>query len=430
MKIPKHLLTIAFVFCVLWGKAQLYFPPVSNTSPWDTISPASLGWCTSEIPALYSMLEQKNTKAFIVLKNGKIAMEKYFGTFTIDSSWYWASAGKTLTSFMVGQAQEKNLLSIEDSSSKYLGKGFTSCTPEKEGLIKIRHQLSMTTGLDEKVTDLNCTDPACLKFAANAGTKWYYHNAPYRLLQNVVANASGLSFQQFTNQNLSAKTGIYGLWINDVFYSKPRNMARFGLLVLNKGVWGSDTLLKDKNYFNAMTTTSQNLNQAYGYLWWLNGKSTFMLPGTTLVLNGSLVPPAPAEMIAALGKNDQKLYVIPSQNLVVIRMGEDGNGNTNDVPIQLDSMIWNRLNKVICKNTALFQMVSENTLQVYPNPVSNELHIIYPSNMDKDLPITVCNYTGRVLGTYTQQETIPMAQLAPGIYFVQCGTFKSKIIKE
>ncbi len=75
-------------------------------------------------------------------------------------------------------------------------------------------------------------------------------------------------------------------------------------------------------------------------------------------------------------------------------------------------------------------MVSENTLQVYPNPVSNELHIIYPSNMDKDLPIIVCNYTGRVLGTYTQQETIPMAQLAPGIYFVQCGTFKSKIIKE
>ena len=64
-----------------------------------------------------------------MLKDGKIAIEKYFGTFTKDSLWYWASAGKTLTAFLVGQAQENGLLSISDSTSKYLGSGWTGLTP-------------------------------------------------------------------------------------------------------------------------------------------------------------------------------------------------------------------------------------------------------------------------------------------------------------
>jgi hypothetical protein len=69
----------------------LYFPPLSNTATCDTISPASLGWCINEIDALYNYLQQQDTKGFIVLKDGKIVLEKYFGTFTKDSLWYWAA---------------------------------------------------------------------------------------------------------------------------------------------------------------------------------------------------------------------------------------------------------------------------------------------------------------------------------------------------
>ena len=59
-------------------KAQtLYFPPLSTTATWDTISPASLGWCTNEIDALYDYLQQQDTKGFIVLKDGKIVLEKF-----------------------------------------------------------------------------------------------------------------------------------------------------------------------------------------------------------------------------------------------------------------------------------------------------------------------------------------------------------------
>ena len=64
--------------------AQLYFPPVSGSS-WDTISPTSLGWCQDKIDSLVDYLGNKNSKAFILLKDGKIVVEHYYGTFTQDS---------------------------------------------------------------------------------------------------------------------------------------------------------------------------------------------------------------------------------------------------------------------------------------------------------------------------------------------------------
>ncbi|MES2379884.1 MAG: serine hydrolase [Bacteroidota bacterium] len=429
----KKILSLLFLLSAFVGKAQMYFPPINNASTWDTISPQSLGWCTNKIPDLYNMLEEKKTKAFIVLKDGKIVMEKYFGTFTIDSSWYWASAGKSLVGFMVGQAQEKGLLSIEDSSSKYLGQGFTSCPPEKEGLIKIKHQLTMTTGLDEKVPDLDCTTPSCLNYKSDAGTRWYYHNAPYKLLQTVVANASGITFQQFTNQNVSARTGMYGLWVNETFVSKPRNMARFGLLILNKGIWGTDTLLKDRSYFTSMTNTSQNLNQSYGYLWWLNGKQSFMLPGTSFVFAGGIIPTAPSDMIAALGKNDQKIYVVPSKNLVVIRMGEDGNNNENDVPIQIDTMIWNKLNEVMCANNTSIADITTSSMSVYPNPFTDEITLDLSATESTE-PIQIFNHIGQLVMTRNvigsdKNITINLADLKTDIYFIKHGNYQTKVVK-
>jgi sulfur carrier protein ThiS len=55
----------------------LYFPPVSSAK-WETTSPTSLNWDTSKLPALYNYLQQ-DTRAFIVLKDGNIVLEKYFG---------------------------------------------------------------------------------------------------------------------------------------------------------------------------------------------------------------------------------------------------------------------------------------------------------------------------------------------------------------
>lgn len=331
--------------------ATMYFPPIGSNE-WQTSTPASLNWDETALNDLYPYLQSKNTKAFLILKNGKIVAERYFGTFTADSNWYWASAGKTMTAFLVGIAQQEGRININNKSSTYLGNNWTSLPLAKENLITVRHQLTMTTGLDDGVTpDNDCTDPPCLQYKADAGTRWAYHNAPYTILDKVVENASGMTYNSYFQQKIRDRIGMNGVWFkgtgfNNVYYSTPRSMARFGLLLLNKGKWDQTSILADTNYFNTQINTSQSLNPSYGYLTWLNGKSAYMLPGFQVVFNTMLTPNAPVDMYAALGKNDQKIYVVPSQKVVVIRMG-DSAGAPNLALSSFDNELWGRLKQVM-----------------------------------------------------------------------------------
>ncbi len=327
----------------------LYFPPTTGNE-WQSLTPASLGWNETQLNDLYPFLQSKNTKAFIILKNGKIVVERYFGTFTADSAWYWASAGKTMTAFLVGIAQQEGLLNIQNRTSTYLGRGWTSLPVLKEDLITVRHQLTMTTGLDDAVPDDDCTTSSCLIYKSDAGTRWAYHNAPYTLLDKVVENASGLSYNGYFQQKIRNVIGMNGLWLrngyNNVYYSNARSMARFGLLMLNKGKWDQTAVLRDTNYFNTQINSSQSINLSYGYLTWLNGKSSFMTPIFQNVFPGMIIPNAPADMYCALGKNDQKIYVVPSQQLVVIRMGESS-GTPALALSGFDNELWGRLKTII-----------------------------------------------------------------------------------
>ena len=120
-------------------------------------------------------------------------------------------------------------------------------------------------------------------------------------------------------------------------------MARFGLLILNKGKWENTTILNE-TYCNEATNTSQNINLGYGYLWWLNGKSSYHLPQSQLQFNGTLIPTGPIDMFMALGKNDQKIYVIPSKKMVVIRMGDVVNPSNPAFALSgFDEELWAKI---------------------------------------------------------------------------------------
>ncbi len=70
-----------------------------------------------------------------------------------------------------------------------------------------------------------------------------------------------------------------------------------------------------------------------------------MVPGPQTVIPGMLVSEAPADMYQAMGKNGQFLMVIPSQNMVIVRMG--GSGDNSLVPFLLIRDIWDKLNPVL-----------------------------------------------------------------------------------
>jgi CubicO group peptidase (beta-lactamase class C family) len=336
---------------------SLYFPP--NSSTWESVTPASLGWNETAITDLITYLNSTNTRAFILLKDGKIVIEQYAGTqltsgaFTASSLWYWASAGKTLTAAAVGIANANGKINLDAKTSDYLGAGWTSLTPTQENKITVRNQLTMTTGLDDysggTTGDADCTTPSCLIYKADAGTRWAYHNAAYTLLDQVIAAGTGKMLNDYITTEVLSKTGMDGSYMatgpyNNIFYSTPRSMARYGLLLLNKGVWNGTTIIPS-SYFNLMIASSQNFNLSYGYLTWLNGKNSFMTPGSQAVYPQMLTPNAPADMFAAMGKNGQLINVVPSKNLVMIRMGDAPDNNL--VPFTFQNELWGKLNAII-----------------------------------------------------------------------------------
>lgn len=89
-----------------------------------------------------------------------------------------------------------------------------------------------------------------------------------------------------------------------------RDMARYGLLIQRGGVWKGTRVVPEAWLRDALRP-SQDLNRGYGYLWWLLGIKKDR-PGRDV----------PADLVAALGAKDQKIYVCPSLDVVLVRQGD------------------------------------------------------------------------------------------------------------
>lgn len=404
-------LLFAIIPTILFSQ-DYYFPPLTGDD-----------WVTSDLQCdaeakqeLLEFLDENDTKAFIILKEGKILMEEYFDAFTKDSIWYWASAGKTVTATLVGLAQADGSLDINDPTSDYLGE-WTSCSQADQDNIQIRHQLTMTTGFDDG-SDFECLSPECLVCDYEPGTRWSYHNAPYTLLLSVVEEATGLSPNAYYNQKIGQKIGAAGVFINAVqndnrvFWSKPRTMARFGLLHLANGTWNGQEIFTNDGFFFDMKHTSQALNKSYGYLWWLNGKESYRLPSLNIEFNGNLIPNAPADLYAGLGKNDQKLYITPSQDLVVVRLGNAADGN-NQALSNFDNALWEKINLLNCSIDTHVDESAHTEISIYPNPASDQL-TIEAANIEY---WTLTNLQGQALAVGSSNK-VSLAELSSGVYFL------------
>ncbi len=424
-----YLIIITLLLSFQMKSQSLYFPPLTGNS-WDSILPSNLNYCQDRIDSLYNYLASKNTKSFILLKNGKRVLEKYFGTYTKDSVFYWASASKSLASFITGIAQQKGFIAINNPVSQYLGTGWTNAPLVKENLILVKDLLKMTSGLDD-TPPLPCdnedTSKTCLVYQADATTRWAYHTGAYRLVQDVVSNAAGQSYNAITNSWIKSKIGMGGLWSQQVYYSKARDMARFGLLTLNKGIWNTDTLMKDTAYYNAMIKPSQSLNKAYGYLWWLNGQSDFMTPQIQLTFPGNLMPNAPSDMFCALGKNDQKIYVVPSQNIVIVRQGNSA-GGFNLAASAFDNVLWSYINQLTCIASKSSKTFAAPKSQLFPNPVVSLLTLVNVKG-----PIEIIDALGQVVYTSDAMDDkmeIDFSNFKRGLYTIAYSDFNQNKIRK
>ena len=425
------------LFTTFINAQNLYFPPIIGDD-WERLTFDELGWDSSKTEPLYQKLKSDNTKALLILKDGKLVIVKYFDDFNKDSLWYWASAGKTVTSFLIGIAKQQNLLQLTDRTNQYLGEGWTSLPVDKENLITIRHQLTMTTGLSDDVADPYCTSPECLIYKSDAGDRWAYHNAPYTLLDGVIESATSKTLNQYYFNELRNKIGMNGFFMksgyNNVLYTNARSMARFGLLILNKGNWDTIQILSDSAYYREMINTSQNINLSYGYLWWLNGKESFMIPQLQLVFNGKFVPSAPDDMVSGMGSDGQFLNVIPSKNLIVVRMGNAPDNSL--VPFLLNEEMWQLINPII-EPTSLIKdqpnSLNFSLSQNYPNPFNPSTIINFTIPNSGKVTLKIYDVIGEEVTTLVDEELNPgiynrewkASSFSSGIYFyrLQSGDF-------
>ena len=224
-----------------------YYPPTTGNS-WETKTIVSLGWKQDAVQPLLDYLAVKNSKSFILMVDGRIVLENYFNGHSQTTGWYWASAGKTLTSTLTGIAEQEGYLNLNSKVSDYIGTGWTSIPLAKENLITNKHLLTMTSGLEDIANGDDVT-PAKLTYKADAGTRWAYHNV-YVKLQDVIAKATNQTWSTYFNNKLRDKIGMDGTWFQSgnysVYYSTSRSMARFALLIANKGKWKNTQILNEK----------------------------------------------------------------------------------------------------------------------------------------------------------------------------------------
>ena len=169
----------------------------------------------------------------------------------------------------------------------------------------------------------------------------------------------------------------------------------------------------------------------YGYLTWLNGKSALMVPQSQIVLPTSVSPNAPADMYAALGKNGQLINVVPSQGLVVIRMGN--NPDNLLVPFTYNNEVWKRLNLVICNKTATVEKPANTEgVSVYPNPFTSHLSFEFKEGVFNG-KIWVINSLGQIIkiGTINGKTiTLSYGDLSAGVYFLHFDNGKERWVKK
>ncbi len=418
----RYLLFLLLLLLVLCLPAQeLYFPAATNDD-WATLSLEEAGLCAGNEQALYDYLEATNTDAFLLLKDGKIVLERYFGNFTVNTPHLWNSAGKSLMAMAVGIAAELDSLDLQDRTADYLGAGWTNC-PETEDGIRVVHQLTMTSGLSDQTGDVFCTAPECLVCLADPGTRWAYHNGPYTLLGEVVEAATGQDLNDFITERIKRPTGMTGQYRyigdNRIFISNARSMARYGLLMLGGGVWDGTPVLGDTAYYRAMINSSQELNPAYGYLWWLNGKASYKLPSLQINFPGSIAPHAPADMYAAIGKNGQIINVVPATGIVVVRMGGNPGGDVL-VPSSYNDSLWVRINALSCTTATEERPGTAGAdLQVAPNPVTTAVTITTTSTLRR---VTVFTGAGRRLLTRSltgREATLALDGLPAGVLYLR-----------
>ena len=322
-----------YLICSLSGKRKVWKATTPAVGTKATVLKAG------GLPFVDLALSVKNFAAqcVLVMKGNEVVAEWNFGNHTPSTKILLASVSKSFTNTLVGIAQKKGLVNIDDKASKFI----TEWVGTNSESVTIRHLLAMTStrsefNLANSLQDLRSQTlfPAFggAQHATSPGLRWAYHNASSQALEIVLSRATGESVSAFAQRELFAKLGMTTTIEKDLkgievvyagFTSTCLDVAKLTRLYLQKGMWDGQQILTPEYVVDSLTpqvtstAVNASMNGSYGLQIWLNSdKGTSVTVGRT----GSLYPDLPTDMFWFQGACRQFGVGVPSKDLTVVML--------------------------------------------------------------------------------------------------------------
>jgi CubicO group peptidase (beta-lactamase class C family) len=270
-------------------------------------------------------------RGLVVVKDNKLVVEEYFNTYWRETIHDIRSAGKSVTSLLLGIAIDKGLVKSTEQSiyDFFPNPKFAQPKTARHRDIKIKHLLAMSSGLSADDDDGNSpggtgnwlTEDQWVNFATSLpmifepGQKFVYNDICPMLVGAIIEETSGKKLSDFAKDNLFSPLGIReyywytapngstvpmgNLYLSTLDFAKP------GQLVINRGKWHGKKVVSS-TWINQMLTKQLSIDDGvangYGYFWW----------HTTKNFNNRKY-----DCVYASGNGGNLLFIVPSENLVV-----------------------------------------------------------------------------------------------------------------
>lgn len=274
-----------------------------------------------------------NTRAVVILHNGNIIAEKYANGFRPDTRLIGWSMTKTITNAIVGVLVKQGKLKVSEPAP------VTEWKNDERSKITLHNLLQASSGLAwEEIYGGPSTATNMLFKKKDAGayaaqskaevapnTKWYYSSGTTNIISRITKQTIGeADYTLFPYREVLHKLGAYsmviepdasGTFVGSSFsYATARDWARFGLLYLQDGMWNNEQILP-KGWVQYSTTAADAAPQGeYGAQIWLNA-------GNKNNPNDKRFPDVPNDMYLMDGFEGQSVIMIPSRDVVIVRLG-------------------------------------------------------------------------------------------------------------
>ncbi|MCC5867704.1 MAG: serine hydrolase [Gammaproteobacteria bacterium] len=322
-------------------------PGASVPTAFSMAQPGTLSSGALSRAAAYA--QERNSSAFIVWRNGKIEHEAYFDGFEQDTLIVSGSLAKPVTAILVGRALiEGHIASVDQPVADFITEWRDDA---QRSQILIRHLLDMRSGLLPQALARDA-DSILLRAYLHprhdeiiiheypvthpAGTRYEYSNANSQLIAPLIERASGVRYARYIGEMLLQPLGAQGgkVWVNReggtahsgcCLMLPARSWLSIGILLINDGVWEGVRLLPEGYVAEMRTPTMENPHHGMGvwvageYVEWRGSLHPSMEVGRTFHSE----PYLDKDLFLFDGNANQVVYMIPSENMVILRTGGD-----------------------------------------------------------------------------------------------------------